>query len=98
MNLVDAELLSNSENEADYGIMGETSLERIWGIRLKLYNAESSIRRGLELSEVSKTIQDKFILIVEELFDSLPKVLKWKSFYRNAPPVLQLNSPAILHG
>ena len=33
---------------------------------------------------------------MEEIFTSLPKVLKWKSFFRNDLQILQQNTPEVL--
>ena len=84
MEIVDAELIEDKE----YASMRKNPADRVKTLLGKLDSVRRSKELGYEVASESKLTSNKFIGSVKEIFQNLPKPLKWLSFYLNDLPLL----------
>ena len=84
VEIVDAELFEDQH----YAAMGEKPADRVRALLGKLDTVRRSRERGSDISGHSKTLSNRFIGQVEEIFQNLPKPIEWLSFLNNDLPLL----------
>ncbi len=84
MEIVDAELMEDIQ----YLSMGKTPTDRVKILLGKLDSIRRSEELGYEVASEAKLTSNKFIGSVQEIFENLPKAVKWLSFYLNDLPLL----------
>jgi len=84
VKLVDAELIEDKK----YASMGKNPADRVKTLLGKLHSTTSSKNRGSKVSKKGNLLLSKFTQQVEEIFESLPKPLNWRSFYLNDLPLV----------
>ena len=82
--IVDAELIENTQ----YASMGKKPADRVKTLLGKLDSVRRSEELDYEVASEAKLTSNKFIGSVQEIFENLPKPLKWLSFYLNDLPLL----------
>ncbi|MBN1907401.1 MAG: ParB/RepB/Spo0J family partition protein, partial [Deltaproteobacteria bacterium] len=78
-----------------YDNMGASAILRVKNLLSKLDSIRSSMERGSKLSDANMLFH-KFMEQVENIFNNLPKPLKWRSFYENDLSVLLDTSEDVL--
>ena len=84
VEIIDADLIQDKK----YATMGKTPVDRVKTLLNKLDSARRSKDRGYEISDQTAMTSHKFMGRVEQMFESLPKPLEWRSFYNNDLPLL----------
>lgn len=92
--LVDSALL-NTPHAETYRALGEMHTERLNTLMKKLDYVERAIRRGESVGPEAESFHHKFVVVVTQIFNDLPKPLKWKSFFTHYLPNLLRISPEV---
>ena len=63
--------------------MGDNSVVRVKTLLGKLHSVANSKDRGSQISQEGELLLNRSIQQLEEIFEKLPKLLEWRSFYNN---------------
>jgi DNA modification methylase len=91
IDLIDSELVEDVE----YAKTGKEPTERVKWLLGRLDAVEVSRDRGSEVNAKAMQLFNKFVEQLVSIFDSLPRSIDWRSFYRHDLPLVTSLDPAV---